>query len=62
MHTTGRALRIERMTSDVTVTAVAARMGLSRQTLWALERSAVVRPDRAQQYRDALRDVKEASR
>lgn len=59
MQTTGRELRIERVTSDVTLTAIAARMKLSRQALWALERSAVVRPDRAQQYREALRDVKE---
>lgn len=61
MPTTGRELRIERVISDITVTAVAARMGLSRQTLWSLERSAVVSPERARQYREALRDVKETS-
>lgn len=61
MPITGRDLRIERVTADVTVVAIAARMGLSRQALWALERSAVVRPERAAQYRKALRDVIETS-
>jgi hypothetical protein len=57
MPITGRDLRVERVTADVTVVAVAARMGLSRQALWALERSAVVKPERAAQYRQALKDV-----
>lgn len=57
MQTTGRELRLERLAADVTVTALAARMGLSRQTLWSLERAAVVRADRADLYRRSLRDV-----
>lgn len=61
MPITGRALRIERVTADVTVVAIAARMGLSRQALWALERAAVVKADRAAQYRQALRDVIETT-
>jgi predicted DNA-binding protein (UPF0251 family) len=52
---------VERLTADVTVVEVAARMGLSRQALWALERSAVVKAERAQQYRAALRAVIETS-
>jgi len=59
MPITGKQLRKLRRTKDVTVVAVAARMGLSRQALWALERAAEVNPDRADQYRQAVRDVTE---
>lgn len=59
MHISGRELRLERLAADVTVVAIAARMGLSRQTLWALERAAEVKSDRARLYRQALRDVTE---
>jgi transcriptional regulator with XRE-family HTH domain len=62
MPTSGRELRLERLTADVTVIAVAARMGLSRQAVWAMERSAVVNPDRAALYRRALGELIEASR
>ena len=55
--TSGRDLRIERATADVTVKALGARMGLSRQALWALERRDVVSTERAAQYREALRDI-----
>ena len=58
----GRDLRRERLLADVTVVAVAARMGLSRQALWAMERAAVVAPERAAQYRRALQELIEASR
>lgn len=61
MPTTGRDLRVERRLADVTVVDVAARMGLSRQALWALERSAVVKTERAAAYRKALRVVIETS-
>lgn len=61
MKTTGRELRIQRVTADVTVVAIAARMGLSRQAIWATERAAVVAADRADRYRAALRDVIETS-
>ena len=57
----GRELRVERLLAEVSVVAIAARMKLSRQALWALERSASVSPERAQQYRQALRDVMKAS-
>ena len=61
MPITGRDLRVERRLADVTVVDVAARMGLSRQALWALERSAVVKAERAVAYREALRAVIETS-
>lgn len=61
MQTTGRELRIERVTADVTATDLAARMGLSRQSLWVLEKSAVVSGERAEQYRRALNDAMKAS-
>lgn len=62
MAVSGKDLRVERATADITVTDIAARMGLSRQSLWVLERSAIVAPDRVHQYRQALRDAIEASR
>lgn len=62
MPTSGRELRLERVTADVTVTALAARMGLSRQSVWVIERQAVVSPTRAEQYRASLRAVIEAAR
>lgn len=62
METTGRQLRLERQAADVTVVAVAAQMGLSRQALWALERSAVVSPERVVAYRRALYDAIVTSR
>jgi transcriptional regulator with XRE-family HTH domain len=64
MATTGKTLRLERVRADLTIIAVASEMGLSRQSLWSLERAAVVDPARAKQYRDAverLRDVTETS-
>lgn len=57
MPTTGPQLRRLRRSSEVTVVAIAARMKLSRQSLWALERAAVVDSDKAEQYRAAVRDA-----
>ena len=62
MPTSGRELRLERVTADVTVTALAERIGLSRQSVWVIERSATVTTERAAQYRAALRDAIEAAR
>jgi transcriptional regulator with XRE-family HTH domain len=59
--TTGRELRTERRLAEITVTDVAARMGLSRQAVSTLEQRAVVNPERVEQYRAALRDAIEAS-
>jgi hypothetical protein len=40
--------------ADVTATALAARMGLSRQSVWVIERSGEVELTRVVQYRAAL--------
>ncbi len=61
MATTGPQLRRLRRAAEVTTVAVAARMNLSRQSLWVLERSAVVDPERAERYREAVRAVTVAS-
>ena len=58
----GSELRAERRAAEVSTIEVAARMGISRQALWVIERSEVVKAERALQYLDALRDAIEASR
>jgi transcriptional regulator with XRE-family HTH domain len=50
-------LKVERVRANVTIVTLAARMGLSRQAVWGLERAAVVDSDRAKRYRDALAAV-----
>jgi len=62
MPVSGPDLRAERRLADVTVTDVAARMGLSRQAVHVLERSAVLTVERVEQYRRALAAAIEASR
>jgi transcriptional regulator with XRE-family HTH domain len=62
MPITGPDLRVERRAADITVTDVAARMGLSRQSVHTLERSAVLTVERVQQYRAALADAIVASK
>lgn len=54
MTTSGTDLKVERVRANVTIIDLAARMGLSRQTLWGLERAARVAPERVTQYREAL--------
>lgn len=54
MATTGTDLKVERVKANVTIVDLAARMGLSRQTLWGIERAARVAPERVNQYRQAL--------
>jgi hypothetical protein len=61
MHTTGMDLKVERVRARVTVIALAARMGFSRQTVGDLERAAVVDKDRARAYREALAALTEAT-
>jgi transcriptional regulator with XRE-family HTH domain len=58
MPTTGIVLKVERTKANVTMSALAARMGVSRQTLWSLERAAVVDGQRAGQYREALKALR----
>ena len=54
MPITGPDLRAERRRFEVTVVDVAERMGVSRQTIHALEKAAVLNPERELQYRRAL--------
>lgn len=61
MPTSGTDLKVERVRSNVSLKDLAARMVLSRQSVWVLERSAVVEPSRARAYRDALREITENS-
>lgn len=58
--TAGIDLKVERVRANVTVTDLAARMGTSRQTLWGIERSAAVAPERVRQYREALASIRDA--
>lgn len=62
MTITGLDLRAERRAADITVKDVAARMGLSRQTVHGLESRVVLTVDRVAQYRAALADAIVASR
>jgi len=60
MPTRGPTLRRERRLADVTATAVAAALGVSRQTLWAIERSVDVTPERVAAYRAAVKTLSDA--
>lgn len=61
MPTRGPTLRRERRLADVSATAVAAFMGVSRQTLWAIERAVEVTPERVAAYRAAVKTLSDAS-
>jgi transcriptional regulator with XRE-family HTH domain len=50
----GPTLRKERKAANVTVTALAERMGITRQTVHAIENMARVPQARAEQYRKGL--------
>lgn len=52
--TSGIDLKLERVRANVTVTALALAMGLSRQSVHGLERAGQVTSERAAQYRSAL--------
>jgi predicted transcriptional regulator len=58
----GPELRAERRAAEVTVVDIAARMGLSRQSVHVLEGSAIVSIERVEQYRKALADAIETAR
>lgn len=62
MPITGLDLRAKRRAANITVVDIAARMGLSRQTIHTLERSAVITIEQADGYLAALRDATEASK
>ena len=59
MATAGKTLKRERTRALVSATALAARLGISRQTLWIIEQAAEVDPARVLAYRAALRDAKQ---
>ena len=59
MPLTGRDLRQERRLADITATALAAQMGISRQSLWVIEKSAQVDIGRVHQYLDALKTLRD---
>ena len=61
MPTSGPTLRRERRSKEVTTVALAARMGISRATLYTLERSAVVSAERAMEYRAAVKALSDAN-
>lgn len=52
--TTGKDLRIERVRADVKVQDLARAMGVSRTTLWTIEKSASPLPDQVVAVRAAL--------
>jgi transcriptional regulator with XRE-family HTH domain len=52
---TGEQLRRERRLAEVSVVKLAQALGVSRQTLWVLERRAVVPRHRAEAYLAAVR-------
>ena len=56
-NVSGVDLKVERVRANVKAQDVAARMGVSRATVWGIERAAVVTAERAGQYRDALREL-----
>ena len=62
MPITGLDLRAERRRADITVVDIAARMGVSRQTVHMLEKSAVITVEREAQYRRALSAAIQAAR
>jgi hypothetical protein len=59
METTGLDLRLERVAARIKITDLAKRMGRSRATLHRYEGLAVVDPDIAAAYRQALASFRE---
>lgn len=62
MPITGLDLRAERRDAEVTTIELAARIGVSRATLYTWEKSAVLTVEQVSQYRRALADAIEASK
>lgn len=59
MPTAGKTLKVERVRANITATALAAQMGLSRQSLWVLERSASLTAEQTVRYRTALAQLRD---
>jgi DNA-binding XRE family transcriptional regulator len=55
MPTSGPELRRERRAAEITTVALAAEINLSRASLYTLEQSAVVSPERVAAYREAVK-------
>jgi DNA-binding XRE family transcriptional regulator len=60
-NTTGLDLKLERVRARLTVTAVAAQMGLSRQSVHGIERAADPGPERVRQHRAAVAAMHDAT-
>lgn len=60
MPTRGPTLRRQRRAAEVTATAVADAMGISRMTLWAIERSVEVSPERVSAYLQAVKRLSDS--
>ena len=60
MPTSGPELRRERRAAEITTVALAAAISVSRATLYTLERAAVVEPTRVEQYRAAVKAIRDA--
>lgn len=54
MPTTGLDLRVKRVRARVSLGDLVKAIGLSRTTVWGIERAAVVEPERAADYLRAL--------
>lgn len=54
MTTTGKDLKLERVAADIQANVLADRMGVSRSTLWHIEKAALVTEQQAADYRAAL--------
>lgn len=60
MPTSGMDLKLARIRENVTLTELSAQIGLSRQALWATERSAMVDADRSRRILDGLAVIRAA--
>jgi len=61
MTTTGKELRLARVAADLRVKDVAAAMGVSTATLWTIERRAIVPPEQAIRFREAVARLAKAA-
>ena len=58
-HTTGLDLKVERVRAKLSLNEVVAEMGVSRTTVWTIEKAPEVKPETAQAYRDAIARLSE---
>lgn len=61
MPTPGKTLRRERRAKEITTVDLARQMGISRATLWTIEKSAEVDPGRVVDYRAAVKALSDAN-